>query len=137
MSNTRETVQALVDALESLEYYDAPEGVVPNAIAAGRALLAQPQETAVPQWQSIESAPKDGTEFLAWFPKVRLDDDDNMTDEVVGGAMAMTSFTGGSWNEPDWLDAHGSFYFEDWCFAPEPTHWHALPAAPSTGTPLE
>jgi hypothetical protein len=82
------------------------------------------------KWQPISTAPKDGTEFLAWFQKVKLDDDDNMTDEVIGGAMAMTSFTGGSWNEPEWLDAHGSYFFEDWCFAESPVLWHALPAGP-------
>lgn len=81
-------------------------------------------------WQPIATAPKDGTEFLAWYPKHKLDGDDNMTDEVIGGAMAQTSFTGGSWNEPEWLGAHGSYFMEDWCFAEEPVLWHALPPEP-------
>jgi hypothetical protein len=48
-----ETVQALVEALGRLESYEAPEGVVPDAIAAGRALLAQMLATA-PVVQVVE-----------------------------------------------------------------------------------
>lgn len=81
-------------------------------------------------WQPMKTAPKDGTEFLAWFLKLKLDDDDNPTTEVVGGAQAIISFTGGSWNEPEWLNAHGSYFMEDWCFADEPALWHPLPSEP-------
>lgn len=81
--------------------------------------------------QPIKTAPKDGTEFLAWYPKHKLDEDDNMTAEVIGGAWAPTSFTGGLWNEPEWLGAHGSYFMEDWCFAEEPVLWHPMPAEPT------
>lgn len=80
-------------------------------------------------WQPIASAPMDGTEFLAWFQKHKLDDDD-MAGEVIGGAMAITSFSNGMLNEPEWLSAHGSYFFEDWCFADVPVLWHRLPADP-------
>lgn len=85
---------------------------------------------AAPGWRSMESAPMDGTEFLAWFQKHHIDDDGYSTDEVVGGAMAIISFTAGSWNEPQWLDAAGAYYMDDWCFAEEPVLWHPLPASP-------
>jgi hypothetical protein len=82
-------------------------------------------------WQPIKTAPKkEGAEILAWFQKVKLDDDDNMTDEVIGGAMAHVARQGKGWTEPDWLDAHGSYFFEDWCFAPDPVLWHPLPPEP-------
>lgn len=82
------------------------------------------------EWQPMKTAPRDGREFLAWFQKIKLDDDDNPTTEVVGGAQAIISFAGGSWNEPEWLSAHGSWWMEDWCFADEPVLWHPLPPDP-------
>jgi hypothetical protein len=82
-------------------------------------------------WQPIKTAPKkQGAEILAWFQKIKLDDDGDMTGEVVGGAMAHVAWQGNGWTEPDWLDAHGSYYFEDWCFAPDPVLWHPLPPEP-------
>lgn len=83
-------------------------------------------------WQSMASAPKDGTEFLAWFPKHRINEDGDSTDEVVGGAMAIIAYTeANGWDEPQWLDAHGAYYMDDWCFADEPTLWHPLPDEPA------
>lgn len=34
------------------------------------------------------------------------------------------------WTEPEWLGAHGSYFFEDWCFADAPVLWHPLPPEP-------
>ena len=83
-------------------------------------------------WQSMASAPKDGTEFLAWFPKHRINEDGDSTDEVVGGAMAIIAYTeANGWDEPQWLDANGAYYMDDWCFADEPTLWHPLPDEPA------
>ena len=86
---------------------------------------------AASQWRPIESAPRDGTPFLAWYPKHCVDDDGESSGEVIGGACAMVACTQGLWEEPDWLDAHGSYYMDDWCFAEEPTHWMPLPSAPT------
>jgi hypothetical protein len=83
-------------------------------------------------WQPMNTAPMDGTPFLAWYQKHAIDDDSgDSTDEVVGGAQAIVSYTGGSWNEPDWLGAHGPSYMDDWCFAEEPVAWHPLPPNPT------
>jgi hypothetical protein len=81
-------------------------------------------------WQPIESAPKDGTPFLAWYPKLKLDDNDDPTDEVIGGAQAIVTCRDGQWDEPEWLSAHGAYFFEDWCFAEMPTRWQPLPKPP-------
>lgn len=88
------------------------------------------KHTPVAGWRRMDTAPKDGTEVLAWFQKLKLDDDDELTDEVVGGAMAIVAFTGGSWDEPQWLDASGAYYFDDWSFASDPVLWHQLPPMP-------
>jgi hypothetical protein len=82
--------------------------------------------------QPISTAPKDGTEFLAWLEKRRLDEDDEITAEVIGGAWAIVSCRGRQWDEPEWLSTHGSYFMEDWCFAEEPTHWMPLPPPPAT-----
>jgi hypothetical protein len=80
-------------------------------------------------WQPIESAPKDRTEILACWPKRKLDDDECPTGEITGYAQCVTAWQG-FWIEPDYLEAHGSFYFEDEAFAAEPTHWMPLPPPP-------
>lgn len=84
------------------------------------------------RWQPMNTAPKKhGAEVIGWFRKVKLDDDDNLTDEVVGGAMAQISRNGDGWTEPDWLDASGAYFFDDFSFEPEPVLWHPLPPEPT------
>lgn len=82
-------------------------------------------------WQPMKTAPTaQGAQVIGWFPKVKLDEDDNPTAEVIGGAMAQIERQGDGWTEPEWLGAHGSYFFEDWCFADEPALWHPLPPEP-------
>lgn len=81
------------------------------------------------RWRPIETAPKDGTEILACWPKRKLDDDECPTGEITGYARCVTVWQG-FWIEPDYLEAHGSFYFEDEAFAANPTHWMPLQPAP-------
>jgi hypothetical protein len=125
--------EALAKALQALlSEQDENQGhatcaTYDSARAALEAYRSQPDG-----WQDISTAPKDGTPFLAWFPKVRLDEDDEPTDEVIGGAQALVSCLNDMWSEPDWLDAHGAYYFEDWCFADVPTVWQPLPAPPNS-----
>ena len=88
-------------------------------LAEAKHLQAEPQP--------MDTAPKDGTRFLAWYPKHRLDEDDCPTGEPIGGAWAITSNNGGMWDEPDFLSAAGAWFFDDWCFADEPTRWMHLP----------
>lgn len=69
-------------------------------------------------WMPIESAPKDGTWFLGYWPEMR-----NLGHEET--------IAPGRWNdfpqvdEPRFQDVHDN-NFED------PTHWMALPTAPET-----
>jgi hypothetical protein len=83
------------------------------------------------KWQTIESAPRDGTNFLAYFPRHPLNDDDSMNTSVdLGGAIAVTWRAGNGWMEPDYLDAIGSWFGDDNCYADSPTHWQPLPPPP-------
>jgi hypothetical protein len=82
-------------------------------------------------WQPISTAPKEhGAQVLGWFRKVKLDEDDNLTDEVIGGAIAQVSRNGDGWDEPDWLNASGAYFFDDFSFEPEPVLWQPLPQEP-------
>jgi hypothetical protein len=93
------------------------------------------ERIAVTQWQPIDTAPKDGTEFLGWFPCLKLDEDGDLTNEPVDeepfGGRAIVSWEGGCWSEPDWLSASGDWFGDDFEYAPDPTLWQPLPAPPS------
>lgn len=82
--------------------------------------------------QPIDTAPRDGSEVLTYWPKLKLDDDGGMTDEVVGGSWAVTCWIGGQWDDPECLNAIGALFGDDECYADQPTHWHPLPPPPAT-----
>lgn len=86
-----------------------------------RAALAPPSS-------DMDAAKKIKGDVLVWYPRVKLDDDGNPTNEVVGGAWCVTQFVG-SWNEPDFLSATGEYFGDDECYASEPTHWLPVPAS--------
>jgi len=70
--------------------------------------------------------------ILAWYPHVKLDDDYNLTDEVVGGSWHVVVYHGGKhWEEPTYFEAAGGRFGDDWNYAEAPTHWMRLPGAPT------
>lgn len=106
------------------------EGDSGNLAAAMHAAhISRTSASAGREWLPIESAPEDGTEIILWWPRHALDDEDNSTDEIVGGACAISSWVGG-WYEPEYISGHGLHMDDDWCYAAEPTHWMPLPKAP-------
>jgi hypothetical protein len=86
--------------------------------------------------KTADTAPKDGTMILMWWPLVQLDEDGEITDKPVEGhgdwtgAWVPTAWSGG-WDEPDWFDAVGEYFGDDYCYAPHPTHWCHLPPTPA------
>lgn len=80
-----------------------------SAIAAWNRRSADPQVG--PAWRPIESAPKDGTRFLAY----------------QAGKDAPRYEC---WWQDDWPQWEG--WQDPWDNEPEPTHWMPLPAPPSS-----
>lgn len=66
-------------------------------------------------WQKIETAPQDGTEFLAWAP------DAGGTEGYYGVAQWAT--------QKDYIPQSVAGWF--WPFAYRPTHWMPLPEPPT------
>jgi hypothetical protein len=68
------------------------------------------------KWQTRETAPKDGTYFLAWVPLTQMDKDQGCLDD---GDMRVV-----------WFEGRGQFT-SDRDLGDEPfTHWQPLPAPP-------
>jgi len=67
-------------------------------------------------WQPIETAPKDGSWFLGYWPECYFED-----------RIIATQWHDFGLGDPYWLDAPDN---RDWT---APTHWRPLPAAPTTG----
>lgn len=51
-----------------------------------------------------------------------------------GGAQAVTWRSGNGWVEPDWLEASGSWFGDDYCYASTPTFWMPLPEKWESGS---
>ena len=72
-------------------------------------------------WQPIETAPRDGTEFQAWF-----------TRQGSGWWEPRARWRGDVYNVPE-VWGRVDFDTNDWDFAPPdaiPTHWMPLPPPP-------
>lgn len=77
--------------------------------------------------QDIGTAPA-MTDVLVWWPLVKLDDDGDPTEEVVGGRWLISEDQGGYWVEPDCMNAIGDHMGDDYTYADKPSHWLPLPA---------
>lgn len=77
----------------------------------------------------MKAAKKIKGDVLVWWPIVKLDDDDMPTMEVERGCWIVTQWMGNCWNEPEFLEAMGSWFGDDCCYASEPTHWLPIPKA--------
>ena len=81
------------------------------------------------QWQPIETAPKDGTRILAYFPyETRMYTLENQSRKKMNQEMFKILTI--SWNGNNWrLDPDGATEFE-FEFKGKPTHWMPLPPKP-------
>jgi hypothetical protein len=67
-------------------------------------------------WKPIESAPRDGTPFLAFLTKWRPD-------------FAVLRFVADRWDASGWRVCGVE---SEWVWQDEPTHWMPLPSPPSS-----
>lgn len=74
-------------------------------------------------WKSIESAPKDGTAVLLYFPDGYWADDRNIAIGFWG--------IGGGWYDSESASTSMT------AFGSHPTHWRPLPDPPAEGTCVE
>lgn len=82
---------------------------------------ARAKREAVPQWQPIESAPKDGTRLILW------DGNKNYDDHVVIGGFYSERYTDEDTNK----DYDGPLEWQTDSRTLFPTHWMYLPAPPA------
>lgn len=112
-----------------------PVGRNAEKIAEAEALLAS--APAADPWRKIETAPKDATEVLVAWPRLKLDENGELTSELTGRYyIGVSSFTGGCWDEPDALNAVGSYFGDDFEYG-DPTHWMPVPAGPAAPAPVQ
>jgi hypothetical protein len=142
----RESVGAIDDplAIERLiRWRDVGDG--PATYTAGSkqfgddviVLLSLLQSKPADEWRTIESAPKDGSWFLAYRPAPEIgtwerlvavrwfDDGDNLKDFIWSDHHYSADPFTKSCDDDDWIK-HGDFYEGRGTF----THWCPLPAAP-------
>lgn len=84
-------------------------GLIQDLMAEAAAELSRLRSITPDGWKPIESAPKDGTWVLLWWP-------------YWSHHAIMAYFDGGSWSSEGVLSDHDE---------PGPTHWQPLPASPS------
>lgn len=89
-------------------------------------------DKAVPEWQPIESAPKDGTHILAWNYESRF----NLPPYICWFGQDIICWFGQDMNEHDenkreWLTGDGDDWSTGYYYTPcKPTHWMPLPQTP-------
>ena len=112
-------------------YAEACSATHPQLAADLKARFGEAQPVAVPPWQPIETAPKDGTEVLLYAPG-----------RLTYGAWTEPSdvpeikYRDGFAPEPEWEEFAPFWSSWDGGFTEDhpPTHWMPLPAAPGATT---
>lgn len=134
--SVRETVARIIDpelVEANMEPPYNPKSKVGIALAKADAILA-----ALPGWLPIETAPKDGTEVLVYWPRMAIDDDGEVTGEVAPGPghIGVSTNSQGGWEPDNVVEANGGYFGDDFEFG-EPTQWQPLPSPPQTTQPGE
>jgi hypothetical protein len=74
------------------------------------------------EWQPIETAPKDGTEVLLFYPRYRQGIFIGHFDVSVHMSHGKETYRSEKW----WNGGYGGMFGKE----PEPTHWMPLPSPP-------
>jgi hypothetical protein len=78
------------------------------------------------KWQTIETAPKDGTAVLLWGGQCENDLGGRWDNKGI--VYAVFQHGDPEYDDPDlWVEL-GGCYYSSWIN--NPTHWHPLPAPP-------
>lgn len=128
MSKQIEEVMQLLTAATcaGIDYGAAEEGVIArNCLAvlhkAEAAVDAKLREL-LPEWQTIDTAPKDGTKILAWNSEYGARETKS---ETYGeGSIGFSEGRTDRWWQ--WLEPKNN-----WSLKWSPTHWMPLPAPPN------
>lgn len=84
---------------------------------------------------TMETAPRDGTEVVVWWPLLKLPDDYYAvpTEYVDGddwGTFVVTKWEGNGWMDPPFCEAVGEYFGDDYEYAPDPLYWWPCPEKP-------
>ncbi len=113
------------------ELHNAAKGAAQGVAFAIRAISASTLTEEQPvAGHQMSTAPIDGTPILVWWPIVAIDEETGtLSDRELGGAWLVTEMNGGSWLEPDVLNAFNSVAFDDdHEYAEAPRLWRPLPS---------
>lgn len=86
--------------------------------------------------QRMDTAPRDGTEILVWWPLMSLEDLelDAVPKEFAAGedwgTFVVTKWEGSGWMDPPFCEVIGGYFGDDYEYAPHPLYWWPCPAKP-------
>ena len=127
MTQEKTLAERLIDHVQQMASHGFVGGagawnrVSNDILAAAEALKARP----------ITSPPKGLV--LAYWPRMKLDDEGCETDERLPGEWWPSKFLGDYWQGPEWMewmDAYGTYFGDEYVWAHEPTHWMPRPDHP-------
>lgn len=101
---------------------------------AQAAIAAMPVQ-AEPQWQGIESAPRDGTKAILYFPQYATDFDGVDYSYSLAIYRKNSTFPLGTWCDQG--TNHDSFEGPDMTGCDKASHWMPLPTPPAGGSDAE
>lgn len=136
MTDIEKVARAIVEAMyqEALTDEQWAEVMADGApLMWGAAAIAAMQPA--PQWQGIESAPRDGTKAILYFPQYATDFDGVDYSYSLAIYRKNSTFPLGTWCDQG--TNHDSFEGPDMTGCDKASHWMPLPTPPAGGSDAE